>query len=155
MSIPDIDAWIKGQPDAIIVALTIMGEARGEDQQGRQMVASVIMTRVAVAAAHRAKYRSAYWWGETPREVCLKHGQFSCWLESDPNRVKMQGFLAHPLWAEVLETARAAIGGRLPDQAHGATHYLDPQAVKIKPNWATPANQVAAHLRHVFYRVPS
>lgn len=152
-SATDIDAWAAAQPDEVILAVTLLGEARGEDRQGREMVASVMMTRVAIAAAHRAQFHSGYWWGETPKEVCLAHAQFDCWLPGDPNRAHLPELLQHPLWPEALEIAQAAIAGTLGDQANGATHYLNPHAVPRLPGWATPSSQVAQHLHHTFFRV--
>ncbi len=150
---PDTETWAADQPDDVILAATLLGEARGEDRLGREMIASAVMTRVAIAKEHRAKYHSAFWWGETPREVCLKHLQFDCWNERDPNYPNLPALTRHPLWPEALEIAREAIAGRLPDQANGATHYLNPRAVARQPDWAVPANERAEHLHHVFYRV--
>lgn len=151
--IPDIDAWAAEQTDAVILALTLLGEARGEDRIGRTMVADTIMTRVQIAVAHRARTGAPYWWGETPKEVCLKSYQYDCWLPGDPNRLKLPGLTHDPLWPEALEIAQAAVSGAAKGSAHEATHYLNPHAVKRMPDWAIPANQVAAHLHHVFYQV--
>ena len=49
-----------------IVAMTILGEARGEGQAGMYAVACVIAQR-SVA------------WNKTPIQVCLQRKQFSCW----------------------------------------------------------------------------
>ncbi len=149
----DTKTWASQQPDAVILAATLLGEARGEDRQGREMIASVVMTRVAFAQAHRARVDAPYWWGETPREVCLAHMQFDCWNPSDPNYAEIPALTGTPLWAEALEIATTAISGALGDQANGSTHYLNPQAVAQMPSWATAANERAAHLHHVFYRV--
>lgn len=147
----DFDAWLAAQPDEHVVALTIMGEARGEDRQGREMVASVVCNRVARAQAHAAQHNGArFWWGMTHREVCLKPWQFSCWLEKDPNRAKMPRFLSHRLWAEALEIARAAIEGRLVDQTGGADHY---HVDGINPPWAKGREPSASHRHHVFYKI--
>ncbi|MBC8157732.1 MAG: cell wall hydrolase, partial [Alphaproteobacteria bacterium] len=62
-----------------IMARTVWGEARGEDEIGKIAVAHVIK--------NRAKHPK--WWGKTIMEVCLKPWQFSCWNKKDPNREKM------------------------------------------------------------------
>jgi N-acetylmuramoyl-L-alanine amidase len=55
--------------DQEVVALTLLGEARGEGRMGMYLVGCVI------------QQRSEVWNGgkSTPREVCLKRLQFSCW----------------------------------------------------------------------------
>jgi len=149
----DIDAWAAAQPGDVILAVTLLGEARGEDRLGREMIADAVMTRVSIAKAHEVHAKAAYWWGDTPKAVCLHPFQFDCWLAGDPNRALLPNLLLHPLWPEALEIARAAIAGVPDGPAKGATHYLNPHAVARMPDWAIPANQVAAHLHHTFYRV--
>ena len=151
--VTDIESWAAAQPDDVILAVTLLGEARGEDRLGREMIADTVMTRVLIAKAHEARTGGAYWWGDTARAVCLKPFQFDCWLAGDPNRAKLPDLLRHPLWPEALEIARAAIAGIADGPAKGATHYLNPHAVAHMPDWAVPANQVAQHLHHTFYRV--
>ena len=56
-----------------IVAMTILGEARGEGEEGMYAVACVIAQR-SIA------------WKRTPKQICLADKQFSCWNPKDPNR---------------------------------------------------------------------
>jgi len=49
-----------------IVAMTILGEARGEGEAGMYAVACVIAQRCIA-------------WNKKPKNVCLKESQFSCW----------------------------------------------------------------------------
>ena len=56
-----------------IVAMTILGEARGEGEEGMYAVACVIAQR-SIA------------WKRTPKQICLSDRQFSCWNPKDPNR---------------------------------------------------------------------
>jgi len=65
--------------ELITMAKTVWGEARGESVKGQIAVAWVIKNRA----------DNPRWWGKTIEEVCLKKYQFSCWLESDPNKAKM------------------------------------------------------------------
>ena len=68
-----------------VVAMTILGEARGEGKAGMYAVATVINTRV----INRNK---------TPRQVCLQPWQFSCWNDSDVNKAKLgELYLTHPM----------------------------------------------------------
>lgn len=143
--------------DVDVLARTLWGEARGEDRIGREMVANVVMNRVAIAQKHLERTGAPYWWGSTPAEVCLKPWQFSCWNENDPNRPQVEAATeADPVFAECLEIARAAVAGELPDRTNGATHYANmPLLVKLgaAPNWATWSRLVAHHGRHSFFRV--
>mgnify|MGYP001162347914 FL=1 len=63
-----------------IVAMTILGEARNQGQAGMYAVACVIAER-------------SISWKKTPKQVCLKKFQFSCWNENDPNRRKLPHLL--------------------------------------------------------------
>ena len=56
-----------------IVAMTILGEARGEGEEGMYAVACVIAQR-SIA------------WKRTPKQICFADKQFSCWNPKDPNR---------------------------------------------------------------------
>jgi len=145
--------WLASLTDAQVMAVTLLGEARGEDTLGRQMVANVFMTRVKIAQEHQARVGAPYWWGANVREVVLKPWQFSCWNENDPNRPELANLPNTPLWPEAMFIADTAVAGNLADHTNGATHYLNPRTVGLWPTWATPANQVAAHLHHTFYRV--
>jgi len=61
--------------DKQIMGLTIYGEARGEPDEGKIAVGSVILERVDKKS----------WMGKSIQEVCLKPYQFSCYLPNDPN----------------------------------------------------------------------
>ena len=65
--------------DKQIMALTIYGEARGEPEEGKIAVGSVILERV----------KQGGWFGHSIGEVCLKPYQFSCYLPNDPNYPKL------------------------------------------------------------------
>ena len=58
-----------------MLAQTIWGEAREEDEEGMEAVASVII--------NRADYppKGKLWWGHTVEEVCKKPYQFSFYLK--------------------------------------------------------------------------
>jgi N-acetylmuramoyl-L-alanine amidase len=68
--------------DQKIVAMTIVGEARGEGKLGMYAVGAVIAQRVIA-------------WKKTPAQVCLKKSQFSCWNPNDPNRAKLPRVVEH------------------------------------------------------------
>jgi N-acetylmuramoyl-L-alanine amidase len=122
-----------------VLARTLWGEARGEGRDGMRGVANTILNR----AAHPG------WWGRSVAEVCLKPWQFSCWLESDPNRVKLLAVDGRDRsFATALSVAVDALAGILPDYTFGATHY---HALHCRPSWAQGRTPCAVIGRHAFY----
>lgn len=122
-----------------VLARTLWGEARGEGRDGMRAVASTILNRAARPG----------WWGRSVAEVCLRPRQFSCWLESDPNRAKLlavDGRDRH--FATALSVAVDALAGILPDYTFGATHY---HALDCAPSWVKGRAPCAVIGRHAFY----
>lgn len=121
------------------VSRTIYGEIRGYTEQDKAAVASVIMNRAA----------SGRWFGGTPKEVCLKAFQFSCWNAGDPNRkLLVQDTIEGAEFESCQLIAAAAISGGRHDPTNGATHYYNPDVVGT-PAWAkgkTPECRVGPHL---------
>lgn len=123
-----------------VIARTAWAEARGDGSQGMAGVINVIM--------HRANQPG--WWGRTPKEVCLKPKQFSCWNSDDPNRAKALAVdEADPMFARALLLEDAALRGALVDNTGGATHY---HAVGVLPKWTASMHRVARIGGHIFYR---
>lgn len=130
---PAVDA------DVDVVARTIWGEARGEGEAGMIAVANVIMNRVARPG----------WWGRTPREVCQKKWQFSCWNPTDPNLMRLLTVDdSNQAFASALEIAARAVAWQLPDITNGATNY---HASSVLPDWAGRMVRVAVIGNHIFY----
>ena len=103
-----------------VVAMTILGEARGEGKAGMYAVATVINTRV----INRNK---------TPRQVCLQPWQFSCWNESDVNRAKLgELYLTHPMRDYAIRLA-ANITELKKSYTKNADHYCH---VNENPYWS-------------------
>lgn len=132
-------AWTDRAFTLDVLARTLWGEARGEGRAGMQAVACVIVNRA----------QDPGWWGRSVAEVCLKPWQFSCWLDSDPNRAKLLAVTAvDKSFALGLQLAQAAMAGKLADYTFGATHY---HAVEIAPGWALGHTPCAVIGRHAFY----
>lgn len=153
-----VESWTATLSDTDVVALTIWGEARGEDPLGRRMVGSTIVNRIRYAQAWERRYQSRYWWGHDPRSVCLAHDQFDCWMAAVWNRenlAAMRDVVNCPdaVLGDCRKIAAQVMAGTLVDSANGATHYLNPADVADLPSWANPITRVASHGRHVFYRV--
>jgi len=135
--------------DVDTLARTLWGEARGEGLSGMEAVACVILNRLAVA-----KDQNGFWWGDTVEKICRKSWQFSCWNENDPNSARLKSLSPVDIaFRAALDIAEDAIDGLLVDMTHGATHYLNPKAVDIKPAWAT-GKPLAVIGKHHFYRPP-
>ena len=127
--------------DTEIVARTIWGEARNQGEQGMTAVACVIQNR-----AHQGG-----WWGNTPRQVCLKPSQFSCWNAFDPNRGKLLAVTqGDQQYRTALKLAGGVISGTLSDITNGATSY---QVRGTNAWWSKGQTPVASIGVHDFYRV--
>ena len=127
--------------DYDVVAKTIWGEARGEGLNGMTGVACVIQNR-----AHKGG-----WWGRTPREVCLKPMQFSCWNKDDPNRAKLLAVTQTDSQYQIaLSLSNGVLTGTLADITDGATSY---QVRGTNAWWAKGKTPVASIGTQDFYRV--
>jgi N-acetylmuramoyl-L-alanine amidase len=136
------------------VGATIWGEARGESNVGRAAVASVIQNRVRAQRRH---------FGLTPKAVCLRERQFSCWTpvggranyEStmDAARSFHRGDIAGPISAECLALAELVVANTLVDIVDGATHYLSRNLFEsdAPPGWALGRHPCADIGAHVFF----
>jgi len=126
--------------DLWTVAQTCWGEARGEGSAGIYAVAQVIR--------NRHEYH-ARWRGMSPRRICLAPFQFSCWLPSDPNLVKMQKVSCDDaVFVACLVAAAEVFGGSVMSSVGRATHYY---ADTIPPpGWAI-GSPVAVIGHHIFF----
>lgn len=133
--------------DRDYVALTLLGECRGEPTLGKLAVASVL----------RNRKRSGQW-GDSYERVCLARKQFSCWNAGDPNRAILDR-LADQIrdgvtptgadWRECAWIADGLIADAFPDLVKGAKHYFAtwlPDA----PAWAKDGQMVASIGQHIF-----
>jgi N-acetylmuramoyl-L-alanine amidase len=141
----EIDYKIEGEsiPQEIdILARTMYGEARGEDDKGKAAVAWVVRNR-----AERGG-----WWGDDIAEVCLKPYQFSCWNQNDPNRKKIERLSArgNPLFQKCIDIASDVLRGKISDLTKGANHYHAPH---VKPSWAKSENFTVRIGNHLFYKL--
>jgi len=149
------DAEVRGAVnDRQCLSLTLFGEVRGEHEEGRRAVASVIANRLATGR-----------WGKTWRSVCLWPWQFSCWQPQggavnyalvmlmarsllDPEPSVLPAALR-----SCVALADLAIAGQLPDTTGGATHYLTTALyADHPPTWAKQLQQTVVIGRHVFFK---
>lgn len=143
--------------DILVGALTIYGEARGEDLQGQIAVAHVLINRA----------KAKKWWGKRVEglpdhslaAVCLKPWQFSVWNPNDPNRAKLVSLrenyaraITDPVCRRALKALIDALDGYVPDPTGGACHYVTNALYQSgkAPDWA----QGRQHIRigsHLFF----
>lgn len=148
MLFPDPTLAIANQPDSVVLALTLYGEARGEGQKGQEAVAHVILNRVARAKAFReARGRKHPLFGDASVSgACLTPWQFSCWNKGDPNRERLVqawttggASLRLEEWVRLWTVASEALDGATVDPTKGSTHYC------TKALWGDDENPRAWH----------
>ncbi len=137
-----------------IVALTILGEARGEPVEGQIAVGCVIRNRVIALATSAATAWST---------VCLKPQQFSCFNPDSLERPSMlsmarllttEDALLSPGIRQCLWIADGVMGGAVLDNTDGANHYLTANLYATDPPaWAVGVTPRATIRHHVFLRV--
>jgi N-acetylmuramoyl-L-alanine amidase len=141
--------------DKQLMALTIYGEARGESEEGKIAVGSVILERV----DHRN------WDGKTIHEVCLCPFQFSCFLPNDQNFKSLKliaddwdmKYMRSMDLQDCYHTAFDMLAGRIPRtkeiaDSH-ATQYLTTALRKSSkcPSWVKDMKKVVTVGAHEFY----
>jgi len=116
------------QPEPVVFACALCGEARGDGRPGMEAVAQVVMNRV--------NHRNGHF-GSSAKEVLLRPWQFSCFNKNDPNRAKMLDFWhSDPKsYALAEEIVSQALGGALPDTVGPATHYCTLVDTLGRPMW--------------------
>lgn len=133
--------------DVEIIARTLFGEARGEVEKvgviALEAIASVIWNRWV---------KNPKQFGESPREVCLKPYQFSCWNTNDPNlKLLLQLKINHDAYSLCYMISEEFMAGRGCDVTNGSDHYhsrwIQP------PNWAVGRMPVMEIGNHYFYRL--
>ena len=122
--------------ELFIVALTILGEARGEGMEGMAGVASVIQTRMIERK-------------QSASQVCLSPKQFSFWNGGVSESSKRK-LLATPQGKNALYLADLVVHKQLQSIVKGANHY---HAISVAPKWARDARLVATIRNHKFYKL--
>jgi len=139
--------------DLDVMALTLLGEARGESIIGQHAVAHVIFNR----------YKNPRWWSrdagdnvpdDTIAAVCLDPFQFSCWYRNDPNYPKLiaESTKQLPLFAQLKEVCRQVLTGVVPDPTKGCDHYCTTKIAKFT-KWAKGRKPIAVIGNHSFFKI--
>lgn len=150
-----MDSILEALSSTEILALTIIGEGRGEPIQGQVAIGCVIRNRLARSPA---KYKNL-------GDVCLENKQFSCWNEDDPNRVFLLEIANKMMSGQPLSDAYlkqcvyVAVGiadWSIMDNTAGAVNYLTFNLFNSdrRPKWASnPIHDPITHGKQVFFSV--
>lgn len=147
-------------PKEKLLAIVTYGEARGESLEGMKAVINVIKNRVKTDGWFIDKKIAKL--STLTHGVILKKWQFSCFLENDPNRKKLENIAN--LWLKVpgaeaarelrkyiqLGTAYTLSIEDFEDNTDGATHYFTKHIEP--PKWASKYKKVADIGNHIFYK---
>ena len=144
------DAIKAALTDLHTLALTMYGEARGEEIEGKVAVGCVVRARVADDR-----------WPDTYKDVCLQRWQFSCWNTIDPNYRTLLNLgeslvltpvaTTNPVMDECLWVAAGVMSGVCRDRVK-ANHYLTRKLWETAPpDWAKGQSPTAFAGRQAFF----
>lgn len=127
--------------DTVTLALTMVGEARGEGHEGMEAVGNTVINRT----------RLQTWFGKTIQEVCLKPFQYSCWNHSDPNSQYLKDLPESDLMYQMgYGIASGLMAGTIEDITNCATHYY--RIGSPTPAWAIGKSSCAHIGHHIFFK---
>jgi N-acetylmuramoyl-L-alanine amidase len=136
----DASHWANRDPvvKKRIIALTILGEARGEGKEGMHAVACVIQQR-----AKNRKMKLV--------DVCLQKKQFSIW-NGVRGISKLHYLLKSPSAIYAKELASEMAKGKKLNQSKtkNADHY---HAANVNPSWANINKKTVKIGNHIFYKL--
>ena len=124
-------------PNERVIALTILGEARGEGELGMFAVACVIQRR-----AWERKMTAA--------KVCLQKKQFSIWNGKKERDLWHLWDSKHKMYARQLARYLTRDYFILGDVTNGANHYCN---INVNPYWAKGEKPVIIIGKHKFYKL--
>ena len=126
--------------DVDILARTVYGEARGEDDEGRRAVAHAMINRWLASDGQFKR-------DDTLATACLRHVQFSCWNTGDPNLAKLLAVGINDfVFRQCFVAALTAIDE--PDFTEGARHY---HTKSVRPRWSRGHTPSYRHGVHIFF----
>jgi spore germination cell wall hydrolase CwlJ-like protein len=131
---------------AEVLALTLWGEAAFRPVRAIEAVASVVMTRVRLAALPGGPAHL----GRGVAGVCRAPFQFACWHPGHPRHAALAELPEGAELGACRRIAGRALAGALPDPTAGATHYHEDT---VLPRWALGATPGAVLGGLVFYRL--
>ena len=152
------DADVKAAlTDRDVLTLSMLGEARGEEIEGRLAVANVILARVADDR-----------WPDDIKGVCWQPYQFSCWNRNDQNYPKLMAMARHlvadhairstfvrdAVYRETEWLADGVLAGVARNRVGGSNHYMTRALWETAPpSWAKGQSPTCFISRHVFFKL--
>jgi len=140
-----------------VLLLTMLGESRGEELEGRLAVGCVVRNRVADDR-----------WPDTVKDVCLQRWQFSCWNGGDANYRSLMSharqivgdhairssFVPTALDLETRWLADGLLTGVVRDSVARSNHYLTRALWEsAPPSWAKGRSPTRYVGRHCFFKI--
>lgn len=150
--VPDKNVRPQDWPPLVTVASTVLGEAEGEDREGKRLVAYSIMHRV---------WDDRDRWPKDPGAVCLQSKQFSCWNDGSPRLRVMLDPMEHvpmEVWQACFVAATEAMFKLGADYTGGANHYLNEKETRrirggSLPSWFDEDKVTVRAGGHTFLRL--
>jgi hypothetical protein len=145
VNLSPVDPKVLSLGDTEILALTLIGEARGEPIEGQVAVGCVVRNRL---HGNPTKYRNY-------SDVCLEKEQFSCWNIFDVNYPFLLDMCNQmidnrtfddPYIRQCFLVANGVVDGSIRDNTKGAQFYLAGWIINSDkvPAWAKkPKNPIA------------
>ena len=130
--------YFMGLSSVELMARLIWGEARGETLEGQVAVGCVVMNRV------KGKPR----YGKTVHGVILKHKQFSCFNENNPNFINILNGPGDQIMDRLRVVSEMTCSGYVKDVTYGATHY---NTRGCDPTWDDNMKLTKIIKNHEFY----
>ena len=128
------------EPEILLAARLIYGEARGTSKE----------EQIAVAYVVRNRSLKPGWWGRNVREVILARKQFSCFNAGDPNFARLLTVpVTDAMFLRCAGIAGLALAGAIPDTTDGADHY---HSRDVSPDWARAMRRTHETASFIFYR---
>lgn len=138
--------------DDEILALTIIGEARGEPIEGQVAVGCIIRNRLHSNEAYK-----------NYSDVCLETNQFSCWNANDPNRPFLEELGQKMLFNQEINdayikqciyVAHGIVSWSIMDNTGGSKYYMTMRLFNLdRPKWAKNAKNQTIKGKQVFFDI--
>lgn len=140
--------------DTQTLGLTLWGEARGEEIEGRIGVGCVVRNRMKDDR-----------WPDTAKDVCLQKLQFSCWTKAGgasnyaalmaiAERVVTDPTRVDAMTKECLWVAEGILSNVVRDRTSGSNHYITRHLWETaRPKWLGTSSPNCLIQRQAFFRL--
>ena len=138
---PDPYEDFEGQSELILISQCILGEAEGEDYEGKLAVAWVIKNRV-----------NGDFWPSTTHKVILQPKQFSCFNNSERIDTMQEPlkYSDEDTWFDCFKASVASFCSYEEDPTFGSNHYHTENA---SPSWSKGKKPTVKIGNHLFFKL--